>query len=63
MHTENGKDYPAVNMQVSFPVSATQDGSLGAWPAVLDEDAIDKERARLHAINEAWFDVDGNCDD
>ena len=62
MYTENGKDYPAVNMQISFPVSATQDGS-GPWPAVMDDDAVTAERTRLHAINEAWFDVAGNCDD
>ena len=53
---------PAVNMQISFPVSATQDGTNGFTPAVLNDDKTELEKERLHKINKEWFDA-GNCDD
>ena len=53
---------PAVNMQISFPVSATQDGTNGFTPAVLDDKKTETEQERLHKINKEWFD-EGNCDD
>ena len=54
--------YPAVNMQISFPVSATQDGTNGFTPAVLDDKKTETEQERLHKINKEWFD-EGNCDE
>ena len=54
---------PAINMQVSFPVSDTQDGSSDAWPAVMDEAATNVEKERLHQVNRDWFEEGGDCDE
>lgn len=56
-------------MQVGFPTTPTRDGSWWTGKAAPDDDKNDEdnptdaEKARLHAINEAWFKVEGNCDD
>ena len=63
LKTDDGKYHPAVNMQIGFPVSPTQDGSWWTGKAIKDEDAMNTEKARLHDINKVWFNTDGNCDD
>ena len=50
-------------MQVGFPTTPTRDGTFWTGKAAPDNDKTDAEKARLHAINEAWFKVEGNCDD